>query len=263
MEDNQKPVNKIEEKIFEIGIKIARRGEGAVFILGDNLKNYKFLVPQDVKPFNIVDNPKTVESLALQDGCVWIDQSGILKGYGIAMTRLSPVMNKGTRHASASYASKQGNKVFLVSQEDKKIKIFIKGKIVMEIDALEKGIEKKTNEMVNIFESLGAGTLSVMIMGAASALVPSLSMFAFPILPGITIFTSIYASAKSIRNLPPESNEKNRRIVKIVVGGVVIILGVSIMLFRLIEARLSLLIGIIISIIGFIIAFTGKKRKIE
>ena len=88
------PVNKVEEKIIEIGIKIARRGEGAVFILGDKLKNYKFLVPQDVRSFSIIDNPKTAESLALQDGCVWVDQMGILKGYGIAMTRLNPIMNR-------------------------------------------------------------------------------------------------------------------------------------------------------------------------
>ena len=189
---------------------------------------------------------------------------GILKGYGIAMTRLNPIMNKGTRHASASYASKQGNKVFLISQEDKKIKIFIKGKIVMEIDALEKGIEKKTSEIVSIFESLGAGTLSVMIMGAASALIPSLSMFAFPILPGITIFTSLYASAKSIRNLPPEGGEKKRRIMKIVIGGIVIILGVGIMLIRSsVDIRLRLLTGGVISVIGFFVAFTSRKRKVE
>ena len=45
----------IEKTLIEVGLKIAKRGEGALFIVGD--VEYRELVDQTVPPFNIIENP--------------------------------------------------------------------------------------------------------------------------------------------------------------------------------------------------------------
>lgn len=186
-------IKDIEKAILDISMRICKRGEGAMFIIGDKLEYYKFLVPQDIKQFNIIDNPKTVESLALQDGCIWISTDGTLKGYGIMITNLTPLLNKGTRHASAISSSKQGNRVFLVSEEERKIRVFEGGKIIMQIDPLEKGVEKRSSEITDLLESLGAGTLGV-IGGSA------LGIVGIALMPGVIVFGGVYWMIKRLLN---------------------------------------------------------------
>jgi len=201
----------IEKKIIEIGIKISKLGEGAMFVLGDKLKDYKFLVNQDIKKFNLLDNPKTAQSLAMQDGFVWIDNKGYIKGYGMAMTKIEPMLNKGTRHASASYASKLGNKVFVISQEDKKIRIFVKGKIAMQIDCLENGIEKKSGEIVNVLESLGIGVISQTGFLSGTYFLPQLLKLV-PTDMGITVFSGvIFFGSSAVFYLVNKFNHNNKK----------------------------------------------------
>ena len=185
-------IKQIEKAILDLSIKICKRGEGGMFILGDELRDYKFLVNQDFNNFNIIDNPKTAESLALQDGAVWINNDGELVGYGIMMTKPVPVLNKGTRHASAMAASSQNdNKVFLISQEDKKIKVFLKGNLIMQVDVLEENIEKETGQAVNLLESVGVGAIGTI---GAGMLFPA----AVALLPGILIFGSSHFILKNL-----------------------------------------------------------------
>ena len=73
MEKNNS-VKEIEEKIIEVGLRIARRGEGALIVFGK--ANFKPLVEQKVPPFKIVDNLKLLESLALIDGAVIVNHEG-------------------------------------------------------------------------------------------------------------------------------------------------------------------------------------------
>ena len=196
----------LEKKILEICIKIARRGEGAMIIFGDNITNYNFLVKQEFKPFNVMDNPKTMEVLCLQDGAVWIDKKGIIKGYGIYMKRIDKILNKGTRHGAGIYASKQGNIVFLVSQEDKKVRILKNGKIVAEIYALDKNVKKDIDRLPDIdnipelfskiFESLGFGTLA----GTISVFTfTSAGMTGIALTPSIIIFSTGYYIINKLR----------------------------------------------------------------
>ena len=188
-------IKEIEKTILDLGIKICKRGEGGMFILGDELADFDYLVNQDFNTFNIIENPKTAESLALQDGAVWLNNNGDLKGYGIMMTKLVPMLNKGTRHASAVAASSQnGNKVFLISQEDKKIKIFLKGTIIMQVDVLEENIEKETSKAVNLLESIGIGSLATL---GAGVIFP---IAGIALLPGILIFGSSHYILKNIKN---------------------------------------------------------------
>jgi hypothetical protein len=73
------------------------------------------------------------------------------------------------------------------SEEDKKVRIFKDGKLIMQIDALEKNIETKTKEVVSILESIGAGTLGAVGVGIFA---PAIGL---SIIPGILIFgTSHY-----------------------------------------------------------------------
>ena len=179
----------LEETLVQIGLKIAKRGEGALIIVGDI--KYKELIDQTIPPFKAVENPKLLESLALIDGAVIINREGIVKAYGVMIESTSTLKNFGTRHSAAISASKKpGNLVIIISEEDKKVKILKEGKMIMQIDARQKGVEKSIPPTVNILESVGAGTLGAI---GTSILVPSLGLSLFP---GVILFGSAYYLAK-------------------------------------------------------------------
>lgn len=183
-------LNKI---ILEIGIKVARRGEGGLVIVGDC--KYKPLVKQNVEPFNVIDNPKLLESLILMDGAVILSRDGLLQAYGVKINSNSILPNFGTRHSAAISASmNRGTISYIISQEDKKIKVFSNGKMILQVDSLEKGIENKTGEITKLYESAGFGTLSFI---GASALVPTLGI-AF--IPGVIVFGGVHYIIKTIKN---------------------------------------------------------------
>lgn len=181
---------KIEEIVLQVGLKIAKRNEGALFVIGE-VEN-KPLVDQTVPPFNIINNPKLLESLALMDGAVIIDKNGLMSAYGTMIKSNKIFKNFGTRHSAALSASKNGNVVFLVSEEDKKVRIFKNGKLTMQVDALQKNVENSVNKAVNILESVGAGTLGTI---GTTIVAPTLGL---SLLPGILVFGSAYYIGKVI-----------------------------------------------------------------
>jgi len=175
----------LEETLVQVGLRIAKRGEGALFVVGE--VDYDVLVEQSIQYFNAVDNPKLLESLALMDGAVIIDRKGSVIAYGAMIKTKGAFKNFGTRHSAALTASKiKGNLVVVVSEEDKKVKILKEGKMIMQIDALGKNIEKSVPQAVNILESVGAGTLGAI---GTSLLVPSLGL---ALLPGVIVFGSAH-----------------------------------------------------------------------
>lgn len=193
MKDNIKNKNQLEEVIVEVALKIAKRGEGALFVIGD--VDYETLVDQNVPSFKAVENPKLLESLALMDGAVIIDRDGFVKAYGAMIKSTSTLKNFGTRHSAGFTASKNPeNFVAIVSEEDKKIRILREGKIVMQIDALQKDIEKSVSKAVGLLESIGVGTIGTV---GASILVPGLGL---ALLPGVIIFGSTYYLSKFLLN---------------------------------------------------------------
>jgi 3-deoxy-D-manno-octulosonate 8-phosphate phosphatase KdsC-like HAD superfamily phosphatase len=176
----------IEKAILEVGLKICKRGEGALILVGD--WDYKPLVEQTIPPFNILLNMKLFESLALMDGSLIIGRDGILKAYGVMLkvSKLEILKNFGTRHNSGINASmKEGNTVYVISQEDCKIRIFKLGRLILEIDGRQKGIEKKIPEITNIMESVGWGTMSVL---GAGLIAP---VFGVVIVSGVTVFVAV------------------------------------------------------------------------
>ena len=181
---------KLEETLIQVGLKIAKRHEGALFVVGNT--KYKALIDQSIPSFKAIDNPKLLESLALIDGAVIIDKNGFVKAYGAMIKSNKTLKNFGTRHSAGLSASAKGNLVVLVSQEDMKVKILKNGKMIMQIDALQKGVDKEVSQAVNLLESVGAGTVGTIGTGL---LVPSLGL-AF--LPGILVFGSAYYLGKLI-----------------------------------------------------------------
>lgn len=185
----RKEIKKLEETLVQVGLRIAKRGEGALFVVGD--VKYKLLIDQSVHPFKASENPKLLESLALIDGAVIINKKGYVKAYGAMIKTTLAIKNFGTRHSAAITASKpKGNLVVIVSEEDKKIKILKEGKMIMQIDALEKNVERSISQVVRILESVGAGTLGTL---GTSLLVPTLGI---TLLPGVVIFGSAYYLGK-------------------------------------------------------------------
>jgi len=188
-------IRKIEEKLIKIGIDIAREKEGALFVLTTGrTPDYKYLVKQSVKPFNILSNKddKLLESLATIDGAVIISNDGMLTAYGVMIKTTRTFKGFGTRHAAAISASQGKNICILISEEQQKIKLFRNGRYIMQIDALEKGIENKVERITTLFESLGAGFIGTI---GAAVLAPALGI---ALIPGVIIFGGGYYAIKKI-----------------------------------------------------------------
>lgn len=176
---------KLEEEIIRIGIKLARRGEGALIIIGEKI-DYTPLVKQTISSFNIFENLKLLENLSCIDGAVIINPEGFLVAYGVKVKSDEIMQNFGTRHSAGLSASLVPNTTcYLISQEERKIKIFKSGQIVMQIDALEKNIEKKIPEITHLLESVGVGALG--FLGATS-----MGMVGITLIGGVIIFGSFY-----------------------------------------------------------------------
>jgi DNA integrity scanning protein DisA with diadenylate cyclase activity len=188
--DSKKEDKKLEETLIQTGLKIAKRGEGALFVVGKI--EYKPLVNQTIPPFKAVSNPKLLESLALMDGAVIINEKGYVTAYGVMIKSKRTLKNFGTRHSAGLSAAKGNNLVVIVSEEERKIKILKKGKMIMQIDALQKNVEKNVSVAVKTLESIGAGTIGTI---GTSLLLPALGI---SFLPGVIIFGSIYYISKEI-----------------------------------------------------------------
>jgi len=184
----EKWIKKIEETLIQVGLRIAKREEGALFVVG-NIE-YKPLIQQSIPSFKAIKNPKLLESLALIDGAVIIDKHGMVKAYGAMIKSTKTFKNFGTRHSAALSAAKNDNLVVLVSEEDRKVKILKNGKMIMQIDALQKNVEKSVPKAVDILELVGAGAIGTIGTGL---LVPS---FGIALLPGIIVFGSAYYLGK-------------------------------------------------------------------
>ncbi|MDO8467990.1 MAG: DNA integrity scanning protein DisA nucleotide-binding domain protein [Nanoarchaeota archaeon] len=180
----EKDYTELQETLIQVGLRIAKRGEGALFVVGK--VSYKPLVEQRVPSFKVIENPKLLESLALMDGAVVIDEDGMMEAYGVRIKSTKIFKNFGTRHSAGISAATGSNLVVLVSEEDKKVRILKQGKMVMQIDALQKDVEKSVTQTVRVLESVGAGTLGAI---GTSILAPTIGL---ALLPGVVLFGSAY-----------------------------------------------------------------------
>jgi len=184
---------KIEKKIIKIALEIAKKGEGALFVLGDDVK-YEKLLEQQFKPFSVLGRgaEKVLKGIAVIDGAVIIDKEGYVQSYGAMIKKTRAFLGYGTRHSAGLTASKANNTAVLCSEEEKKVKIFKNGKYLMQLDALEKGIEKDTKQIANALESLGAGFLGAV---GVTTLAPTLGIY---LIPGVIIFGGSYYTIRKL-----------------------------------------------------------------
>ena len=85
------------------------------------------------------------------------------------------------------------NLVIIISEEDKKIRILKNGKMVMQIDALQKNVEESVSASADVLESVGAGTIGAI---GTALLAPAIGL---TLLPGVIIFGSAYYLSKLLR----------------------------------------------------------------
>ena len=186
-------IAKVEQVLLEISIKIAKQEKGCLFVIKQNGLEYETLIAQDIKPFNIIDNQRRLEALALLDGACIIDKKGYLIAYSAQISNTKTFKGFGTRHSAAYTASINKNIAILASEEDKKIRVFKNGKLLMQIDPMEKNIEQITKEAVNVLESIGVGSIATI---GASVIAPTLGITS---IPGIVIFGSTYYLIKMLQ----------------------------------------------------------------
>ena len=191
---DQNSYKELQKTLIQVCFRIVKRGEGALFVVGD--VPFALLIEQSVPSFKAVDNPKLLESLALIDGAVIIDFRGYVKSYGVMINSHKTFKNHGTRHSAAFSAARGNNLVFLVSEEDQKVRIFHKEKKIMELNGRGKHPlgTKQVRDVVNVLEAFGAGTVGVI---GTSLVAPS---FGVALIPGVIIFGSAYYLLRNLSN---------------------------------------------------------------
>jgi len=197
---------KIEEKILNIAVHLAKEGDGALFVIGDRV-DYSILIKQKVKNFNLFDRgaEKILKSIAAVDGAVIIDSEGDVMAYGAMIRKTKPFVGYGTRHAAAFTASMKGNTAILCSEEEHKVKIFKNGKLIMQIDGLQKNVEKDIPRISAILESVGAGVVGTI---GVAALAPALGI---ALIPGVIVFGVGYYAAKRIIQKAKKDDLRSKR----------------------------------------------------
>ena len=168
----------VYEIIIAISKEIARKREGALFLIADSekiKKIYKPLFPQIHRQFKINEqgSGKVIEKLATLDGAVLISDKGIFMAYGAKLSKSQPVHGHGTKHAAASGTTSylKDSTAILVSEEDNFIKVFQRGKIILEMDSYEnpKALEDKIISFISEGDTalLTAAGVSAEILGSA------------------------------------------------------------------------------------------------
>jgi len=176
---------KVEKALIDTALKIAKQGKGCLLVEQEGKLDYDLLFEQDIKPFKVLQNLRRLEIVALVDGAVIVDQKGNLVAYAAKIKSNKTFKGFGTRH-SAAFSASVNNTVIMASEEDHKVKVFKKGKMLMQIDPFQKDIQYRTNDVITILESVGAGSLATI---GASVLVPTLGI---ALIPGIVVFGSAH-----------------------------------------------------------------------
>jgi len=200
--------NKIRKAVLEVALNIAKKGHGALFVIGDRTKYellYKNILPR--KGISIFDKDfkKVLENFATLDGAVIINMKGEVKAYGARIKNPKTLKGFGTRHAAAYGASGNKQVTVLVSEEEKIVKIFKDEKLLMEINPFTKNISKNVPRIVNILDEAtiskisaagGAGTAAGTAVGITAGGLSTHAMIigtalGITVLPGVLIFVTV------------------------------------------------------------------------
>lgn len=184
----------LTEKIIQVALRIARSGKGALIIVGGNPQTL-YKTESKINQFNIKDDLKLFESLAIMDGAIILDDIGRMINYGVTVVPKKMLSGYGTRHGAGLSASIDGATSFVVSEEDKKIRIIKEGEVVMQIDALEKNVDKNISEISHLLESVGVGTVGTI---GFAVVAPSIGLIGLSLIPGVIVFGGLYYLIKKL-----------------------------------------------------------------
>lgn len=155
-EKNPDKKSEVMRSILNISKRLAKDNQGALFVITDRKQiegNYRLHYPQIQFAGNLLSKgmDAVVEKLATLDGAVIFTPDGEMVAYGARILKSETLLGFGTKHAAARGITLYDDMItaVLVSEETGWIKIFQKGEIVLETDAVD--IEPSTLDKVSRF----------------------------------------------------------------------------------------------------------------
>ncbi len=155
-ENNPDKKSEVMRNILNISKRLAKDNQGALFVIADRKQiegNYRLHYPQIQFAGNLLSKgmDAVVEKLATLDGALIFTPDGEMVAYGARILKSETLLGFGTKHAAARGITLYDETItaVLVSEETGWIKIFQKGEIVLETDAVD--IEPSTLDKVSRF----------------------------------------------------------------------------------------------------------------
>ena len=143
-EKNPDKKSEVMRSILNISKRLAKDNQGALFVISDRKQiegNYRLHYPQIQFAGNLLSKgmDAVVEKLATLDGAVIFTPDGEMVAYGARILKSETLLGFGTKHAAARGITLYDETItaVLVSEETGWIKIFQKGEIVLETDAID------------------------------------------------------------------------------------------------------------------------------
>ena len=174
--------SEVMRNILNISKRLAKDNHGALFIIADREKiegNFRLHYPQIQFAGNLLSKgmDAVVEKLATLDGAMIFTPRGEMVSYGSRILKSETLLGFGTKHAAAKGISLYDDAVtaVLVSEESGWIKVFQKGEIVLETDAVD--IEPSTLDKVSRFLTnqdtalLASAGIAAAALGAPAVLI--------------------------------------------------------------------------------------------
>lgn len=148
--------SEVISSILNISKRLAKENQGALFVIADRKQiegHYRLHYPQIQFAGNLLSKgmEAVVEKLATLDGAMIFTPKGEMVSYGARILKSETLLGFGTKHAAARGITLYDESItaVLVSEETGWIKIFQKGEIVLETDAVD--IEPSTLDKVSRF----------------------------------------------------------------------------------------------------------------
>ncbi|KAB2947067.1 MAG: DisA bacterial checkpoint controller nucleotide-binding protein [Candidatus Methanoperedens nitroreducens] len=136
--------SEVMRNILNISKRLAKDNQGALFVISDGKQiegNYRLHYPQIQFAGNLLSKgmDAVVEKLATLDGAMIFTPDGEMVAYGARILKSETLLGFGTKHAAARGITLYDETItaVLVSEETGWIKIFQKGEIVLETDAID------------------------------------------------------------------------------------------------------------------------------
>lgn len=174
--------SEVMRNILNISKRLAKNNEGALFIIADRQKIdgfYRCHYPQIQFAGNLLSKGMgaVVEKLATLDGAIIFSPEGEMIAYGSRILKSETLLGFGTKHAAARGITLYDDTItaVLVSEESGWIKVFQKGEIVLETDAVD--IEPSTLDKVSRFLTnqdtalLASAGIAAAALGAPAVLI--------------------------------------------------------------------------------------------